>query len=77
MEAEKKLKYKSLCAERRGMCNMKCMITPVIIGATGIATGDSKKVLKAIPGKHSKDSLQNTAMLGKSRIIPKVLQFET
>jgi len=39
------------------------MIIPVIIGATGIATGVSKKVLKTIPGKYSKDSLRKTAIL--------------
>jgi len=49
-EVEKKLKYKSLCMERRRMCNTKCMVIPVTIGATGITTGDSKKVLKAISG---------------------------
>jgi hypothetical protein len=48
----------------------------VIIGATGIATKVLKKVLKAIPRKHSIESLQNTAVLGTSHIIRKVLQSE-
>jgi hypothetical protein len=56
---------------------MKCTIIPVITGATGIAKKGSKKVLKAIPEKQSIDSLQNTAVLGTSRIIRKVLQSET
>ena len=36
-----------------------------------------KKSLEAVPGKHSIDSLQNTAILGTSHIIRKVLQSET
>ena len=36
-----------------------------------------KKNLKAIPGIHSIDSLQSTAILGTSHIIRKVLQCET
>jgi len=56
---------------------MKCMIIPVIIGATGIATKGLKKVLKSTSGKHSIDSLQNTAVLGTSHLILKVLQSET
>ena len=37
-EAEKKLKYNSLCIQIQRMWNTKCMITPVIIGGTGIVT---------------------------------------
>jgi hypothetical protein len=37
-EAEKGVKYKNLCTERQRMWNMKCIITPVIIGATGMVT---------------------------------------
>ena len=40
---------------------------PVIIGATGIVT-ESLKSLEAIPGTHSIDSLQKTAILGTSHI---------
>jgi hypothetical protein len=36
-----------------------------------------QKNLEAIPGKHSIDSLQETAILGTSHIIRKVLQSET
>ena len=34
-EAEKKLKYKSLCIEIQRIWNLKCTIMAVIIGATG------------------------------------------
>ena len=51
-------------------------IVPVIIGATGIVTRSSRKNLETIPGKHSIDSLQKTAILGTSHIIRKVLQCE-
>jgi hypothetical protein len=59
------------------MWNMKCFVTPVITGATGIVTRGLKKYLKTIPEKHSKDSLQKTAVLGTSHITRKVLQSET
>ena len=75
-EAEKKLKYKSLCIEIQRMWNLKCTIIPVIIGATGIVTKSVRKNLEAVPGKHSIDSLQKTAILGTSHIIRKVLQCE-
>ena len=75
-EAEKKLTYRSLCIEIQRMWNLKCTIVPVIIGATGIVTRSLRKNLEAVPGKHSIDSLQNTAILGTSHIIRKVLQCE-
>jgi hypothetical protein len=53
------------------------MITPVIAGATGIVTKVLKKNVEAIPGKHSVDSLQQTAVLVTWRIIiRKVMQYE-
>jgi hypothetical protein len=75
-EAEKKLKYKSLCIEIQRMWNLKCTIIPVIIGATGIVTRTLRKNLEAVPGKHSINSLQKTAILGTSHIIRKVLHCE-
>ena len=48
-EAEKKLKYKSLCIEIQRMWNLKCTIVPVIIGATGIVTRSLKKNLETVP----------------------------
>jgi hypothetical protein len=74
-EAEK-LKYKRLCIEIQRMWNLKCMIIPVIIGATGVVTRSLRKNLEAVPGKHSIYSLKKTAILGTSHIIRKVLQCE-
>jgi hypothetical protein len=75
-EVEKKLKYKSLGIEIKRMWNLKYTIIPVIIGTTGIETKSLRKNLEAIPGKHSIDSLQKTAILVTSLIIQKVLQYE-
>jgi hypothetical protein len=75
-EAEKKLKYKSLCIEIQRMWNLKCMIIPVIIGATGVVTRSLRKNLEAVPGKHSIDSLQKTTVLGTAHIIRKALQCQ-
>jgi hypothetical protein len=79
-EAEKKLKYKCLDIEIQVqlMWNLKCAIITVIIGATGIVivTKRLRKNLEAIPGKHSIDLIQKTAILGTSHIIRKVLQCE-
>ena len=75
-KAEKKLKYKSLGIEIERMWNLKCTIIPVIIGATGMVTRSLKKNLQAIPGTHSIDSLQKTAILGTSHILRKALECE-
>ena len=75
-EAGKKLKYKSLCMEMQRIWNLKCTIVPVIIGATGIVTRSLRKNMETVPGKHSIDSLQKTAILGTSHTIRKVLQCE-
>ena len=75
-EAEKKLKYKSLCIETQRMWNLKYTIIPVIIRATGIVTRSLKKNLESVPGKHSIDSLQRQLYL-EHYIIQKVLQCET
>jgi len=44
-EAEKNLKYESLCIEIQRMWNLKCTIVPVITGATGIVTKSLRKSL--------------------------------
>jgi hypothetical protein len=58
------------------MWNLKYTIIPIIIGTTGIVTRNLRKNLEAVPGKHSIDSLQKTAILGTSHIIWEVLQCE-
>ena len=45
-------------------------------GATGIVTRSLRKSLEAVPGRHSIDSLQKSAVLGTSHIVRKVLQCE-
>jgi hypothetical protein len=48
------------------MWHLKCKIIPLIIGATGIITTGFRKKLEAIPGKHSTDSLEQSAVFGTS-----------
>ena len=76
MEAEKRLKYVWLCLEIQRMWNLKCKIIPVINGATELVTKGLRKNFEAISGKHSINSLQNTAVLGTSHRIRKVLKCE-
>jgi hypothetical protein len=45
-ETENKLKYKNASIEIQRIWNMKCFVTPVIIGATGIVTRGLKKIWK-------------------------------
>ena len=52
------------------------IIIIIIIIITVIVTRSLRKNLEAVPGKHSIDSLQKTAILGTSHIIRKVLQCE-
>jgi len=59
-DAEKKLKYKSLCIEIQRMWNLKCTIVPVIIGAAGIVTRSLRKNLETVPRKLPIDSIQKT-----------------
>jgi hypothetical protein len=52
-EAEKKLKYNSLCIEMQRMWNPKCTIVPVITGATGIVTRSLRKTFDRFTTKDS------------------------
>jgi len=71
-----KLIYRRLYIEIQLMWNLKCTIMSVINGATGRVTRNLRENLEAVPGKHSLDSLQKTAILGTSHLIRKVLQCE-
>lgn len=73
-EAEKVLKYKSLLIEIQRMWNVKTIIVPIIIGATGFVSKDFKGYLSKIPGKHNPNQLQKIAILGTAHILRKVLQ---
>jgi len=55
---------------------MILMIMIIIIIIIIIIIFFLRKNLEAVPGKHSIDSLQKTAILGTSHIIRKVLQCE-
>ena len=61
----------------QGMWNMKCVIVQAITGTIGGVTKGLRKKLEAIPGKHSIDSLQKTAVLLRAHVVRKVLQAET
>jgi hypothetical protein len=50
-EAEKVKIQKSI--EVQGMCNMKCFVIPVNIGATAAVTEGLNEYLETIPGQHS------------------------
>ena len=63
-EAEKKIKYDSLCVEVQRMWKMRSTIRPIITDATRAVTDGLNKNSEATPGKHSIDSLQKTAILG-------------
>jgi hypothetical protein len=75
-ESRKEIKYNSLYVEIQRVWNVKCMIIPVVTGATGIVTTGLEKNSETIPGKGSVGSLQKTAILGTSRVIRKVMQSE-
>ena len=76
-KGEKKLKYKNLYVEIKQMWHLKCKIITVVTGTTGILTKGLRKNLEVIPGKHSTDSLQKTAILRTSHIMCQVLQCES
>ena len=58
------------------MWNRKCTIIPEIFGDTGIVTRKLRKILEAVSGRHSIDSLKKTTKIGTSHILRKALQCE-
>jgi hypothetical protein len=50
--SRKEIKYKTLCIEIQRMWNIRYMVIPVIIGATGIVTKGLMKNVVAILGKY-------------------------
>lgn len=76
-EAEKRLKYKDLQIEVQRMWGLKCVVIPVVIGATGTISKNFNAYLKQIPGiinQHKMNrTLQNSALLGTAHIIRKIL----
>ena len=58
------------------MWNVKCMTIPALTGATKIVTKGLKKNSEDIERKRSADPIKQTAILGKSHMIRKVLQFQ-
>jgi SRSO17 transposase len=65
-EAEKKLRYKNLSTEIHRMWNMKCFVVRSNNWGHRNCKQNLQKYLGTIPGQHSVDSLQKTAILGKS-----------
>jgi hypothetical protein len=59
------------------MWNMKCFVIRSNHWGHRNCKQNLQKYLETIPGQHSIDSLQKTAILGTSHIIRKVLQAET
>ena len=63
-EADKKLKYKSLCIETQRMLNMKCVIISLITGANGTVKKTFKENFGSHNKKNSTGSLQRASVLG-------------
>jgi hypothetical protein len=72
-EAGKILKYKDLITEIQRTWKVKTKVTPVIIGATGTISKSFRKYLSSILGKHEVKELWETAILGTTHILLRVL----
>ena len=60
---------KSKCTAIEPIWNTEIMITPVLIGATGVLTKCLKKHLESMLGKHSIQFLKHTTMLQTSHAL--------
>jgi hypothetical protein len=72
-EVEKILKYKDLTIEIQRTWNVKTMVIPVIIGASGTISKSFRKYVSNISENHEVKELQKTAILGTAHIFRKVL----
>jgi hypothetical protein len=68
---DKILKYKDLTIEIQRMWNVKPMVIPVIIGATGTISKSFRKYVSTIPGNHEVRELQKPAKLGTVHLVGK------
>jgi hypothetical protein len=65
---EKILRYKDLAIEIQRKWNIKTIVIPVTIGATGTISKSFRKYLSNILGKHDFNELQKTAVLGTAHV---------
>ena len=65
---EVKIQEFTSTTEIQRMWNLNCTIIRVTTGAAGIVTRSLRKNLGTVPGKHSIDTLQKTAILGTAHI---------
>ena len=68
-ETDKILKYKDLTIEIKRMWNVKTMVIPVIIGATGTISESFRKYSSNIRGKYEVKELEKTAILGTAHLL--------
>jgi len=65
---EVKIQEFTSTTEIQRMWNLNCTIIRATTGAAGIVTRSLRKNLGTVPGKHSIDTLQKTAILGTAHI---------
>ena len=73
-EMEKVEKYQDLRREVARLLNIKVTVVPVVIGALGIVSGKLASHLKTVGVTTKIELLQKAALLGKERLLKKVLE---